>query len=104
MRQMPYKEFARRRDELDARLIDVRSPEEFREVHARGAELFPLSKLREGKRPEDDGRPIALICRSGNRSAMAAKILEADGFDECINIQDGTNGALEAGQEHIVSE
>lgn len=103
MRQMPYKEFAERRKDEDLRLIDVREPDEYEEVHVEGVELFPLSRLRRGDRPEPDERPTALICRSGNRSEMAARMLENDeGWDDLINISDGTKGAVEAGDEHVV--
>jgi rhodanese-related sulfurtransferase len=89
------------RDKTDLRLIDVREPDEYEEVHVKGAELFPLSKLRDGERPERDGRPTALICRSGSRSEMAAKMLERDGWEDLINVSDGTIGAVEAGEEHV---
>lgn len=104
MRQMPYKQVAEARDEEDdLRMIDVREPDEYEEVHVREVELFPLSKLRRGERPEPDGRPTALICRSGSRSEMAAKMLEEDGdWGELINVSDGTIGAVEAGEEHVV--
>lgn len=102
MKQLPYKRVAERRDEEDFRIIDVREPDEYEEVHVRGVELFPLSKLRKGERPEPDDRPVATICRSGSRSEMAAKMLEADGWNEIVNVSDGTKGAVEAGEEHVV--
>lgn len=101
MKEMHYTEFARKRDELGMRLIDVREADEYAAVHVHGAELFPLSELRQGKLPEEGDRPIALICRSGGRSAMAAQILEAAGFDETLNIAGGTLAAIEAGPEHV---
>ena len=104
MKEMTYEEFAQKRDELGRRLIDVREEDEFRAVHVRGAELFPLSKLRQGQLPEADERPVALICRSGARSAMAAQLQEQAGFDECINIAGGTLAAIKAGPEHVESE
>lgn len=105
MRQMAYKDFAEQRDELDLRLVDVRTPEEYEEVRVEGAEHLPLSAIRRGERPEpDQDETLALICRSGSRSATAARILESDGFDECINIRDGTAAAVEAGDDHVVRD
>jgi len=101
MKQMPYKDVAQLREESDLRIIDVREPDEFEEVRVRGAELFPLSDLRDGERPDEDDRPTAIICRSGGRSEMAARMLENDGWDELINVSDGTIGAVEAGEEHV---
>ena len=101
MKRMMYSEFAEVREAQDLRLIDVREPDEFNEVHVRGAELFPLSRLRNGEVPEEDARQLVLICRSGARSAMAANHLEAQGFREIINIEDGTMGAIPHGPDHV---
>lgn len=105
MREYPFDMIAKALDQgEDFRIIDVREPDEYEEVHVRGVELFPLSKLREGERPEQDDRPIATICRSGKRSAEAAKMLEEDGYGEVANISDGTLGAIEAGEEYVVRD
>lgn len=102
MEQMPYKQIAELREEQDLRLIDVREPDEYEEVHVEDVELFPLSKLREGERPEPDDRRTAVICRSGGRSQMAIEMLEDDGWSDLINVSDGTQGAEEAGDDHVV--
>jgi rhodanese-related sulfurtransferase len=101
MKEMHYREFAQKRDQLGMRLIDVREADEYAAVHVHGAELFPLSEIRKGNLPEKGDKPVALICRSGGRSAMAAQILEASGFGECLNIAGGTTAAIEAGPEHV---
>jgi rhodanese-related sulfurtransferase len=100
MKELPYAEFARQRTP-DQRLLDVREEDEFAEVHVKGAELFPLSRLREGELPESDDREIFVICRSGGRSAVACKILEAAGFQECTNIAGGTTAAIAEGDDHL---
>lgn len=38
----------------------------------------------------DKSKPVALICRSGGRSAKAQKMLEADGYTTVINVAGGT--------------
>lgn len=101
MKRMDYEEIAQKRDQDDLRIIDVRETDEYEEVHVKGVELFPLSKLREGELPEQDDRPVAVICRSGGRSQVACKILEQNGWDECINVEGGTLAAIEAGEEHV---
>lgn len=102
MRQMSYKEVAELREERDLRIIDVREVDEYEQVHVDGVELFPLSKLRRGDRPERDDRPVAIICRSGGRSARACELLESEGWDECINVEGGTLAAVEEGDDHVV--
>ena len=105
MKQMSYKEVAAKRDEMDLRIIDVREPDEYEDVHVKNVELFPLSKFEAGERPEDDGRPVAIICRSGGRSAKACQILETEGWDgECINVEGGTLAAIDVGEDEVVRD
>ena len=40
------------------------------------------------------GRPILLICRSGNRSEVAAQALLEAGFEDVYNVQHGFEGEL----------
>lgn len=101
MKRMDYSEFAEIRDDAEWRLIDVRERDEYEQVHVKGVELFPLSKLKRGDLPEKDEREVAVICRSGGRSQMACQILEKNGWDECTNIDGGTLAAIEAGDEHV---
>ncbi len=39
--------------------------------------------------------PILLLCRSGQRSLAAAKMLEVAGYQALINIQEGFEGSLD---------
>ncbi|MEI7645049.1 MAG: rhodanese-like domain-containing protein [Chloroflexales bacterium] len=62
-------------------LLDVRTPEEFRQDgHVAAATLIPLNELdsRLSEIPTD--KPIACICRSGNRSTTACTDLAARGY------------------------
>ncbi|MCK6510528.1 rhodanese-like domain-containing protein [Myxococcota bacterium] len=102
MRSLHYVEFAQIREQQNYRLIDVRESDEFEEVHVKGAENLPLTDLERGVRFEPDGRPIAYICRSGRRSALACMQLEAEGYPEGVNIEGGTLAAMQMGREHVV--
>ncbi|MER5252413.1 MULTISPECIES: rhodanese-like domain-containing protein [unclassified Streptomyces] len=64
-----------------ALLADVREENEFGAGHAPGATLWPLSRLARGAAPPgpDDGRGLVLICRSGNRSQQAVRLLAERG-------------------------
>ena len=101
MIEMTYPEFVEAREPSNLRLIDVREVHEFQAGRVRGAELFPLSRIQRGELPEPDERQIAFICRSGNRSGVAARVAEAAGFSECINILGGTLAALEHTPDQI---
>ena len=67
-----------------AQRVDVRNPGEFAAGHAPGTVNIPLGEL-EGRLGELDAqRPVILCCASGSRSAMAASMLKAKGF-EAVN-------------------
>lgn len=73
------------RIEAGAKIVDVRSPEEFRGGAYPGAVNIPLGSLaaRMGELPKD--RPVILYCASGGRSAAAAMMLRRAGFAEVLN-------------------
>lgn len=71
-------------------LIDVRSPEEFQfDGHVAGARLIPLPALARRLGEIDRDVPVALICRSGNRSQVAADLLARQGYPDVSNVQGG---------------
>jgi rhodanese-related sulfurtransferase len=76
------------------KVVDVRTPEEFAEVHAVGVVNVPLSELSlETLRAvgvTDPQAPLHLICRSGARSMHAAQALSAAGFADLVNVAGGT--------------
>lgn len=68
-------------------LYDVRTPEEYATSHAEFAALWPLADLEAGKFPDvHKNEPIAIYCRSGNRSAQAAELLKKAGFTDVIDM------------------
>jgi rhodanese-related sulfurtransferase len=75
-------------------LIDVRTPLEFREIHATGARNVPLDQLsREAVlqgRSEPATEPLYLICRSGARGQQACQKLLQLGFADVVNVEGGT--------------
>ncbi len=62
-------------------LLDVRQPEEFRQGHILGAKLIPLGELSRRMKEIPSNKAIICVCRSGHRSARAAKILKSAGYD-----------------------
>jgi rhodanese-related sulfurtransferase len=44
----------------------------------------------------DKEAPLLFLCRSGARSAAAAKAMTATGFSSCFNVADGFEGPLDA--------
>ncbi|MCW1923721.1 rhodanese-like domain-containing protein [Luteolibacter arcticus] len=66
-----------------AQLLDVRTQEEWKEGHLKGAKLVPLAQdgfLDKAKAALDPKKPVLVYCKSGGRSAKAAKQLREAGF------------------------
>lgn len=68
-------------------LYDVRTPEEYATSHAEFAALWPLVDIQAGKLPDTPkNEPIAVYCRSGNRSAQATELLKNAGFTDVTDM------------------
>ena len=78
-------------------LVDVRTPTEFKDNHIKGAINIPAPDLRERHTELDPGKPVVLICSSGNRSSLAASILKRYGFKDIYNVAGGMSGYSAAG-------
>src|SRR5215207_9978860 len=78
---------ARRLVAAGARLLDVRSPEEYAGDHLPGALNIPVQELdrRMAEVGPLDGEVI-LYCRSGSRSARATELLRRHGFSKAHNL------------------
>ncbi|MCW2278202.1 rhodanese-like domain-containing protein [Heliophilum fasciatum] len=63
-------------------LLDVRTPEEYEEKHIPNSLLIPLDELEEEAAVQlaDQNATIFVYCRSGRRSATAAKWLNTQGY------------------------
>ncbi|MFE9687401.1 rhodanese-like domain-containing protein [Streptomyces sp. NPDC006285] len=80
-------------------LLDVRETPEWTAGHAPGALHLPLSRLMAGASlpASAQGRLVVAICRSGNRSQQAAKLLA----DRGIQATDVTGGMTAWGREGL---
>lgn len=73
-------------------LLDVREPAEFTFGHIPGAVSIPFGDLATRKNELDPDKDIYVICRTGNRSDMAAQMLSSLGFANVTNIIPGMSG------------
>ena len=82
---------AERIDEVQ--ILDVREDYEWEAGRIESAIHVPLNDLMAGQGIDrlDQDRPVAVICRSGNRSELAHLMLKARGFD-AYNVRDGMEG------------
>lgn len=66
-------------------LVDVRTPSEFRDGHIQGAINLPLQTLDSNLNKLKKDQVIITCCRSGSRSGMARRQLQAAGFTQVYN-------------------
>jgi len=73
----------------DVQLVDCREPYEWEAGRIEGAIFIPLNSIMSGAGADlDKEKPIAIICRSGNRSELATMMFQARGF-EAYNVEGG---------------
>ena len=84
-------------------LIDIRTPPEWKEtgiakgsklvnmLHPQGAPGFTHALLEQVK--GDRNAPIALICRTGNRTTQVQRYLQNQGFTQVYNVKEGMAGS-----------
>jgi glyoxylase-like metal-dependent hydrolase (beta-lactamase superfamily II)/rhodanese-related sulfurtransferase len=80
-------ELRRRRHEFQ--VLDVRERSEWDAGHIPGSLFCPYHDLHELPEGLDLERPVAVICASGQRSAVAASLLERLGAREVTHVVDG---------------
>jgi len=79
-------------------LLDVRGPEEFAAGHVPGAVNIPHDQVasRLAEVPKD--KDVVLYCRSGRRSALAAEVLAAHGYQRLAYLEGDMNGWVASGR------
>ncbi len=77
---------ANKAKENGARLVDVRTPEEYAQGHIYGSVNVPLDTLPGGAAILGKSDKIYVYCRSGARSGRAAAVLRGSGFTDVTNI------------------
>ncbi len=68
-----------------ALLLDVRTPEEFRQGHLDGAVNIPVQELaRRLAELEPKARPLVVYCAAGMRAQSAVELLVRQGFEKVL--------------------
>ena len=72
-------------------LVDVRSPQEYREGHLDGAISIPDYQIRRTvtRLIENKEQLIVVYCSTGHRSQEAQRILENMGYNNVYNVYEG---------------
>ncbi|MBX7269676.1 rhodanese-like domain-containing protein [Micromonospora sp. Llam7] len=88
----------------DTYLLDVREDDEWTAGHAPGAHHLPMMELpaRLAEVPTDGD--VAVICRSGGRSAQVVAYLMRNGWDQVRNVAGGMGDWAAAGRPVLDSD
>lgn len=90
MDDLDVAEAHRRWSEGALAIVDVREADEHAEVRVPGVPLIPMSEFAGRVDDLPDGRPLAILCRSGARSGRVADYLNATGgHGDVANIEGG---------------
>jgi hydroxyacylglutathione hydrolase len=75
----------------DAVLLDVREDDEWEQGHVEGSIHVPYHDLHDGLPAEirEAEKPLAVACSAGNRSSLAASLLERAGLENVLHVADG---------------
>jgi rhodanese-related sulfurtransferase len=78
-------------DDCSVKILDVRTPEEFKGGHLKGAVLIPVTEINQRISELSSVKDSALLvyCHSGGRSSSASQILRGHGFTKVYNLQGG---------------
>ncbi|MFJ6359410.1 rhodanese-like domain-containing protein [Pseudarthrobacter oxydans] len=80
-----------------ATLVDVRSAQEWRSGRAPQAKHVPLDRLQTSTAGINKNRPVIAVCASGMRSASAARLLAAQGY-QAYSLRGGMGAWRQAGE------
>ena len=78
VKQLHVQDFARL--DAHAQIIDVRTEDEYAAGHLDKSRHIPIDELRERLHELDKGQEVYLVCQSGLRSYLAARMLTQHGF------------------------
>ena len=99
---MPWDVDAMRKATPDLLIVDIREPDEYAAGHIQGSLLVPRGILETScdwgysdTRPalaQARTQPVVLVCRSGNRTALAALTLQQMGYEQVFSMKTGVRG------------
>lgn len=103
VKSVNVEEFAEKMAQQNVRLIDVRTPNEYAEGHLAGAENIDVKAVDFADRIKDIKGTVAVYCRSGKRSLMAAEQLAQRGCT-VYNLDGGILAWQKAGKPITIIE
>jgi hydroxyacylglutathione hydrolase len=87
--QITASELAEKLRDGTVAVLDVRGAAEWEAGHLPGVPNIPAGYLADRLDEVPREKPLVVHCQAGARSAMAASLLQAHGFDNVVNLQGG---------------
>lgn len=83
----------------DALVLDVREQSEWTDGHIAQAKHVPLGQLKNrlSDLEKHKAKPVIAVCRTGNRSGHACRVLKKAGFENLHNLAGGMQAWEQAG-------
>lgn len=99
---MPWDVDAMRQATPELLIVDIREPDEYAAGHIQGSLLVPRGILEAScdwgysdtlpALAHARTQPVVLVCRSGNRTALAALTLQHMGYEQVFSMKTGVRG------------
>ena len=90
--QITPQELERQLQSRDVQVLDVRREPEWEAGHIEGAAWWPLDNFRVSPPEIDHEMALAVHCKGGYRSMIAASLLQRAGFRRVLNVAGGFDG------------
>ena len=87
--RLPLEQLEALTKENDTQILDVRERSEWEAGHIPGSLIVPWHDIGELPDELDPSKPIAVVCASGQRAAVAASLLKRSGASNVIHVIDG---------------
>ena len=82
---------------VDLLIIDVRTPQERKQVRLTNSTLVPIGDVMRGRLNVEKDQPLLVVCAVGGRSYIVSKALIAMGHREIYNLEGGIEAWWRAG-------
>ena len=87
--RLPLEQLEALTKQNDTQILDVRERSEWEAGHIPGSVIVPWHDIGELPDELDPSKPIAVVCASGQRAAVAASLLKRSGAPNVIHVIDG---------------
>jgi len=85
-------------------VLDVRRANEWHAGHVEQAQHKPLDHLTANLAGLDKAKPVAVYCKGGYRSSIAASLLQRAGFQNVLNVTGGFDAWLACKLPYVIDE